>query len=105
MIYKIITEDIPNAFKSLYDYITSGEILSDLWSGLKWIFDSITDVIAGAINAVADGLGDLPIVGGYIKEALGGGSGGDSMAASAEKTAKTVEDARKAAEVVAKNPA
>jgi len=105
MIYKIITEDIPNAFKSLYDYITSGEILSDLWSGLKWIFDSITDVMSGAINAVADGLGDLPIVGSYIKEALGGGSGGDSMAASAEKTAKTVEDARKAAEVVAKNPA
>ena len=83
------------------NWIMSGEWLGDLKNFGNWIYESLVSLLADAITAIADGLGDLPFVGSYIKEALGGGSG-DSALIDATKTAgKIVDESKNAVEEIA----
>lgn len=63
-----------DAFMSLWDWISSGEILADVANFGTWLYDELIGLFSEMINGIADGLGELPIVGEYIKQALGGGS-------------------------------
>ena len=83
------------------NWIMSGEWLGDLKNFGTWIYEALVSLLADAITAIADGLGDLPFVGSYIKEALGGGSG-DSALIDATKTAgKIVDESKNAVEEIA----
>jgi hypothetical protein len=90
-----------DAFMSLWDWITSGQILADVVNFGSWLYDELIGFFAGIINAIADGLGEIPIVGGYIKEALGGGSGGDGLQVAVEKSAEVVKEAQQSTTAVA----
>lgn len=107
-----IGEWIGNLLLSIGTYITDGVIwfsnwiMSGAWMGDlanfgTWIYEALVDLFANAITAIADGLGDLPFVGGYIKEALGGGSG-DSALVDATKTAgKIIDESKNVVEEIA----
>jgi hypothetical protein len=94
-----------SAFVSLWEYISSGEILADVVNFGAWLYTELIDLFAGIINSIADGLGELPIVGGYIKEALGGGAGGDGLQLAVEKSAEIVQDAKESADTISSNVA
>ncbi len=89
------------AFMSLWDWIASGRILADVVNFGSWLYDQLVGFFAGIIDAIADGLGEIPIVGGYIKEALGGGAGGDGLQVAVEKSAEVVKEAQRSANKVA----
>jgi hypothetical protein len=90
-----------DAFMSLWDWITSGQILADVVNFGAWLYNELIGFFAGIIDAIADGLGEIPIVGGYIKEALGGGSGGDGLQVAVEKSAEVVKEAQQSTTAVA----
>jgi hypothetical protein len=90
-----------DAFMSLWDWISSGEILADVANFGTWLYDELIDFFAGIINAIADGLGEIPIVGGYIKEALGGGAGGNGLQVAVEKSAEVVKEAQQSTSTMA----
>lgn len=92
-----------SAFMSLWDWISSGEILGDVANFGTWLYDELIGFFAGIINAIADGLGEIPIVGGYIKEALGGGAGGDGLQVAVEKSAEVVKEAKESTDTMATN--
>ena len=92
-----------DAFVSLWDWISSGRILADVANFGTWLYDELIGFFAGIINAIADGLGEIPIVGGYIKEALGGGAGGDGLQTAVEKSAEVVKEAQQSADTMATN--
>ena len=94
-----------SAFMSLWEWISSGEMLADVANFGTWLYTELIDLFAGIINSIADGLGDLPIVGGYIKEALGGGAGGDGLQLAVEKSAEIVQDAKESADTISSNVA
>lgn len=90
-----------DAFMSLWDWIASGQILADVVNFGAWLYNELISFFAGIIDAIADGLGEIPIVGGYIKEALGGGSGGDGLQVAVEKSAEVVKEAQQSTTAVA----
>lgn len=92
-----------SAFMSLWDWISSGQILGDVANFGTWLYDELIGFFAGIINAIADGLGEIPIVGGYIKEALGGGAGGDGLQVAVEKSAEVVKEAKESTDTMATN--
>lgn len=100
MLFKL-AELTYDAFMYLWDWITSGKILADVVNFGSWLYDELVGFFAGIINAIADGLGEIPIVGGYIKEALGGGSGGDGLQVAVEKSAEVVKEAQQSTTAVA----
>lgn len=73
-IIQTINEGVAYAIDWFVNWITSGEWLGDMEKFGNWIFDTLVGLLADAINGLADGLGELPIVGEYIKQSLGGGS-------------------------------
>jgi hypothetical protein len=107
MVFKLI-ELTYNAFVSLWNWISSGEILADVANFGTWLYEELVGFFVEIINSIADGLGELPVVGGYIKEALGGGSAaqsavGNNLADAVKETAKTVDEAKKAVDSVAQS--
>lgn len=73
-IIQTINEGINDAIGWFVNWITSGEWLGDMEKFGNWIWNELVGLLSEAINGLADGLGELPIVGEYIKQALGGGS-------------------------------
>lgn len=84
----------------LWDYITSGELLGDLLKFGDWLYDELVGFFTDIINAIADGLGKIPGIGGYIKDFLGGGSPSNSD--KTETTKQITEYAKQAPEAVTK---
>ena len=75
---KFFVYDIPkmlvDAAMWVYNWITSGEWLNDFLSFGDWLYDKMVTFFNDIINSIADALGELPIVGEYIKKAMGGGT-------------------------------
>jgi len=75
---KFFYYDIPkmliDAAVWVYNWITSGEWLNDFLSFGDWLYDKMVTFFSDIINSIADALGELPIVGDYIKKAIGGGT-------------------------------
>lgn len=77
-IVRIFLVDIPEmigeAMAWLWDWITSGVWLDDLLSFGEWLNGKLHSFFKDLLNAIADTLGELPLIGGAIKSALGGGT-------------------------------
>lgn len=75
---KFFYVDVPrmliDAAKWVYDWVVSGVWLDDLLSFGTWLHDKLVGFFTDIINAIADALGEIPIVGSHIKAALGGGT-------------------------------
>jgi len=71
---KTLSEYLVAGATWLWEWITSGVWLEDLLSFGEWLNDKLTDLFTSMLNAVADTLGELPLIGGAIKAALGGGT-------------------------------
>lgn len=115
-IVKFLAIDLPmmlggavvDAVTWFWNWITSGVWLDDVLSFGTWLLDKLVGFFKGILDSIADGLGELPVVGGYIKEALGGGSAaqsavGNNLADAVKETAKTVDEAKKAVDSVAQS--
>lgn len=79
----------------LWNWFTTGDWLDDISNFGTWLYDNLVSMFEMIINAIADGLGDIPLIGGSIKEALGGGSKDKEMeylASAATVGAKVVEE-------------
>jgi hypothetical protein len=73
-ISKVIRDTIDMAINWFINWISSGQWLGDMRNFGNWIWNELVGVLEDAIKGLADGLGELPIVGEYIKQAIGGGS-------------------------------
>lgn len=102
---KFIYYDIPmmlwDAVKWLWDWFTSGKWLDDLLSFGEWLNNKFMDFFNWILNSLADALGELPFIGGAIKEALGGGTKEDALTKAVETSAKIVDEATNAQEMMA----
>jgi hypothetical protein len=79
----------------LWNWFTTGDWLDDISNFGTWLYDNLVSMFEMIINSIADGLGDIPLIGGSIKEALGGGSKNKEMeylASAATVGAKVVEE-------------
>lgn len=77
-VVKFFVYDLPKmlgeAMGWLWNWITSGVWLDDLLSFGEWLNNKLYEFWTDIINAIADTLGEIPLVGGAIKAALGGGT-------------------------------
>ena len=77
-VVKFFVYDLPKmlgeAMAWLWNWITSGVWLDDLLSFGKWLNGKLHDFFMNLLNAIADTLGELPLIGGAVKSALGGGT-------------------------------
>ena len=77
-VVKFFVYDLPKmlgeAMAWLWNWITSGVWLDDLLSFGEWLNGKLHSFFKDLLNAIADSLGELPLIGGAIKSALGGGT-------------------------------
>lgn len=77
-VVKFFVYDLPKmlgeAMAWLWNWITSGVWLDDLLSFGEWLNGKLHSFFKDLLNAIADTLGELPLIGGAIKSALGGGT-------------------------------
>lgn len=100
---RMLVGAVVDAVTWFWNWITSGVWLNDVLSFGTWLLDKLVGFFKGILDSIADGLGELPVVGGYIKEALGGGSKKEEegLAKAAQKTAEVVQEATEAQQTVA----
>ena len=99
-----ISNTLMNVGSWLWNWITTGDWLDDISNFGTWLYDNLVSMFEMIINSIADGLGDIPLIGGSIKEALGGGSKDKQMeylASAATVGAKVVEESSKVPQKIA----
>ena len=104
-VLKFFSYDIPkmlvDSIMWLWNWITSGDWLSDLANFGEWLNNKFMEFFNYILDSLADALGELPIVGSYIKSALGGGTKEDPLKDAVEKTGEVIEDAEDASMALA----
>ena len=77
-VVKFFVYDLPKmlgeAMAWLWNWITSGVWLDDLLSFGEWLNNKLHSFFTDLLNTITDTLGELPLIGGAIKSALGGGT-------------------------------
>jgi hypothetical protein len=101
---KMLVDALTSTVTWLWNWVTSGEWLEDIGNFGEWLNDKLVSFFTDIINSIADALGEIPLVGGSIKAALGGGTPAASpLAVAAEKTNKVMEDTNSAVSSMAQS--
>ena len=101
---KMLVDALTSTVTWLWNWVTSGEWLEDIANFGEWLNNKLVSFFTDIINSIADALGEIPLVGGSIKAALGGGTPAASpLAVAAEKTNKVMEDTNSAVSSMAQS--